>query len=88
MSQQLNPKSLHHMVWLGLHEMALSKRNSGSKQNKDFCCHVFEGLQMTTKNMNSAGVETLSRLDIDAFLYSTGKHIIIISYYVFTLQNY
>ncbi|XP_047107588.1 E3 SUMO-protein ligase RanBP2 [Schistocerca piceifrons] len=71
LSQQLYPNSLHHLVWLGLQKMSASKSSTSSKLCKDFYCLVFDGLQLTTKNLNSAGIETLCRLDIDAFLYAT-----------------
>jgi hypothetical protein len=59
---------------LGLQDASGSnKKNNTSKPGPDFHCQVFEGLQLTCNNLNCAGTETLNRLDIDAFLYASGK---------------
>jgi hypothetical protein len=81
-SQKLHPSSLHHLVWLGLHDAPSSnKKNSNLKPGPDFHCRVFEGLQLTCNNLNCAGVETLNRLDIDAFLYAAGKIDFVVSFH-------
>ncbi|PSN43549.1 hypothetical protein C0J52_03693 [Blattella germanica] len=70
-SQKLYPGSLHHLVWLGLQDVSNSnKKYTNSKPGPDFRCQVFEGLQLTCNNLNVGGVETLNRLDVDAFLYA------------------
>ncbi|XP_069676446.1 E3 SUMO-protein ligase RanBP2 isoform X2 [Periplaneta americana] len=70
-AQKLHPGSLHHLVWLGLQDVSNSnKKNTSLKLGPDFQCQVFEGLQLTCNNLNCAGMETLNRLDIDAFLYA------------------
>ncbi|XP_067013935.2 E3 SUMO-protein ligase RanBP2 [Anabrus simplex] len=70
-SQKLHPGSLHHMIWLGLREFT-NKRvgSSAGRLGPDFRCLVFETLQLTCNNLIMCGVETLNRLDIDAFLYA------------------
>jgi len=83
-SQQLYPESLHHLVWLGLQNWAShSKRTecgldhgldsplSAFRLSRDFCCTVFEKLQWSTANLKWSGTESLSRLDVDAFLYAS-----------------
>ncbi|KAJ9598699.1 hypothetical protein L9F63_010609, partial [Diploptera punctata] len=70
-SQKLYPGSLHHLVWLGLQDVTNSnKKYTSLKPGPDFKCQVFESLQLTCNNLNSAGAESLNKLDIDAFLYA------------------
>ncbi|KAG8230955.1 hypothetical protein J437_LFUL010842 [Ladona fulva] len=71
MAQKLHPGSLHHMVWLGL-----ETTNCAAPVNKrlfqippDFSCIVFEGLSLG--NNLGGGPESISQLDVDAFLYAT-----------------
>lgn len=57
-AQLVNPDSLHHYIWIALNnklpEMELK---------------TFEGLQYSIKNLSNCAAESLSILDIQAFLY-------------------
>ncbi|XP_032517720.2 E3 SUMO-protein ligase RanBP2-like [Danaus plexippus] len=57
-AQREYPSSLHHFVW-----MLLNYKNYA-----DFKCTLFD---MLTPNMTSCGPETLNKIDVLAFLYST-----------------
>lgn len=57
-AQLVHPDSLHHHIWLGLNR-PLSEINFTA----------FEGLQYSVKNLNNCAAETLSILDVQAFVY-------------------
>lgn len=57
-AQLVYPDSLHHYIWLGLNRPLL-----------DISCTAFEGLQYSVKNLNNCAAETLSVLDVQAFVY-------------------
>nr|CAD7394594.1 unnamed protein product [Timema cristinae] len=69
-SQLLHPSSLHHLVWLGLQYLS-PMRVSGGSMRSDFSCRVMEDLQLTCPNLNNCTTETLTKLDVDAFLYAS-----------------
>nr|CAD7443293.1 unnamed protein product [Timema bartmani] len=69
-SQLLHPSSLHHLVWLGLQYLS-PMRVSGGSMRSDFSCRVMEDLQLICPNLNNCTTETLTKLDVDAFLYAS-----------------
>ncbi|XP_034238546.1 E3 SUMO-protein ligase RanBP2-like isoform X2 [Thrips palmi] len=77
--QHHRPDSLHALVWLGLRHLEPPSKNVSPlgmpyilpyKLSPSFACHVFEEMKLSTINLETGGVETLSRLDIDTFLYA------------------
>ncbi|CAG2066741.1 unnamed protein product [Timema podura] len=46
-------------------------RVSGGSMRSDFSCRVMEDLQLTCPNLNNCTTETLTKLDVDAFLYAS-----------------
>ena len=66
-SEEVWPDSLHHQVWLGI-----TNRPRGSQKNSEphphQTSHLFPELQLSVYNLNQSAPDTLSRLDIDAFL--------------------
>ncbi|XP_015598012.1 E3 SUMO-protein ligase RanBP2 isoform X2 [Cephus cinctus] len=70
-AEEVWPASLHHHVWLGLRSRPHYSHNN-SKENSSIhphqYCHVFPDLQFSVYNLQKAAAESLSRLDIDAFL--------------------
>lgn len=60
LAQLFSPESLHFQTWLGLNRSKLSKMST-----------QLEGLPSSVDNLPNCGPETLSNLDIDAFLYCT-----------------
>lgn len=66
-SEEVWPASLHHQTWLGITNRP---RNSAKKHNlyPHQACHLFPELQFSTYNINQSAPDSLSRLDIDAFL--------------------
>lgn len=70
MSQLAYPESLNHLVWLGL----VSFKSNGLL-NEQFRCNVLADLQFSVENLYNTGPETLNQLDVDAFLYCSGKFV-------------
>lgn len=64
-SQSGFPQSLHYGVWLGIANVLPS-----GLMREEFRCEVVSELPLTTSNLNNAGPQTLSQLDVDAFLYA------------------
>uniref|UniRef100_T1IZQ7 Nuclear pore complex protein Nup153 n=1 Tax=Strigamia maritima TaxID=126957 RepID=T1IZQ7_STRMM len=62
----LYPDSLHHVVWL-----ALQYYTTKQKIQPDYRFKIFDGLQFSVNNLNTAVPESLCQLDIDAFLHAT-----------------
>ena len=66
-SEQVWPASLHHQVWLGI-----SNRPRGNQKNTgphpQATSHLFPELQFSAYNLNQSAPDSLSRLDVDAFL--------------------
>lgn len=58
-AQLVYPDSLHHYIWLCL-----------TGELSTFKCTSFPGLQYTVKDLKNCAAETLSILDIQAFIYS------------------
>ncbi|XP_066584768.1 E3 SUMO-protein ligase RanBP2-like [Prorops nasuta] len=64
------PDSLHHHVWIGINSKVYSHgKDTGCYSH--YFSNVFTNLQLTVSNLNQAAPESLSRLDIDAFLNAT-----------------
>lgn len=57
-SQLMYPDSLHHYIWTAL-----------NNDMSDLEAKAFEGLQYSVKNLSNCAAESLSLLDIQAFLY-------------------
>lgn len=80
LAQHQRPDSLHFMVWLGLRYLEPTNKRNPSfgtscvfpyRLSTNFGCHVFEELKLSTSGLEYGGVETLSRLDIDTFLFAS-----------------
>ncbi|XP_012274477.1 E3 SUMO-protein ligase RanBP2 [Orussus abietinus] len=75
-AEEVYPSSLHHQVWLGIASRiyhspshTTSAKNNGPYPNRH--SHVFPNLQLSAYNLSQAAADTLSQLDIDAFLNAT-----------------
>lgn len=68
-SQELEPSSLSHLVYLTLGSDDPNTTGSTSI-NPDVKCHVFKDLNFSISNLVNCGAETLNQLDIDTFLYA------------------
>lgn len=67
-AEQVWPDSLHHHIWLGIQSRSYNLQNKeGSPQPHQYS-HVFPELQFSVYNMSQAAPDSLSLLDIDAFL--------------------
>lgn len=82
MSQHQRPDSLHTLVWLGLRYLEPATKQVSiigasyvppHRLSPNFCCHIFEELKLSSNSLETGGVETLSRLDVDTFLYASGQ---------------
>ncbi|XP_046668951.1 E3 SUMO-protein ligase RanBP2 isoform X2 [Homalodisca vitripennis] len=60
-------ETLHHLVWLGLENI----KHNDKKLPPDFHTYSFTQLKMANPNLSNMSPETLSVLDVDAFLYAT-----------------
>ncbi|XP_033325702.2 E3 SUMO-protein ligase RanBP2 isoform X1 [Megalopta genalis] len=67
-SEEVWPDSLHHQIWLGLRSRPYSSQNKGNGPLPNQTSRVFCDLQFSVFNLNQASPDSLSRLDIDAFL--------------------
>ncbi|XP_076281902.1 E3 SUMO-protein ligase RanBP2 [Lasioglossum baleicum] len=67
-SEEVWPDSLHHQIWLGLRSRSNSSQNKDSGPLPNQISRVFYDLQFSVFNLNQASPDSLSRLDIDAFL--------------------
>ncbi|XP_076246651.1 E3 SUMO-protein ligase RanBP2 [Calliopsis andreniformis] len=67
-SEEVWPDSLHHQIWLGLRNQPRSSQNKDNGPQWNQTSHVFCELQFSVFNLNQAAPDSLSRLDIDAFL--------------------
>ncbi|XP_076322044.1 E3 SUMO-protein ligase RanBP2-like [Tachypleus tridentatus] len=67
-ASKLQPELLHHLVWLALHYQSY-----GDQQKKDpkYKFEVFDGLKHSSPTLNSGAPESLSLLDVQAFLHAT-----------------
>lgn len=74
--EKIHPDSLHHLVWLGIETSKYDNR-SNFKLSPEFHIYGFSSLKLSVHNLGNVSVETLNKLDIDAFLYATGKLYII-----------
>ena len=67
-SEEVWPDSLHHQVWLGLRARPHTSQNKDNGPHPNQTSRVFCELQFSVYNLHQAAPESLSRLDIDAFL--------------------
>lgn len=67
-SQKVEPSSLSHLVYLALGFN--SAKESLTTISPDVKCLLFNDLNFSTPNLHKCGAETLSQLDVDAFLYA------------------
>lgn len=67
--EKVHAKSLHYLVWLGVEVL----RHNNYKLPPEFHTYSFTTLQVSVNKLGSVSVESLNRLDMDAFLYLTGK---------------
>ncbi|XP_078038552.1 E3 SUMO-protein ligase RanBP2 [Augochlora pura] len=67
-SEEVWPDSLHHQIWLGLRSRPFSSENKGNGPLPNQTSRVFCDLQFSVFNLNQASPDSLSQLDIDAFL--------------------
>lgn len=73
--EKIYPDSLHHLVWLGI-ETSKYDNSSNFRLSPEFHIYGFSSLKFSVHNLGNVSVETLNKLDIDAFLYTTGKFLI------------
>ncbi|XP_031847905.1 E3 SUMO-protein ligase RanBP2 [Nomia melanderi] len=67
-SEEVWPDSLHHQIWLGLRSRPHGSQSKDSGPLPNQTSRVFCELQFSVFNLNQASPDSLSRLDIDAFL--------------------
>ncbi|KZC14709.1 RANBP2-like and GRIP domain-containing protein 5/6 [Dufourea novaeangliae] len=67
-SEEVWPDSLHHQIWLGLRTRPHCSQNKNNEPHPNQTSRVFCELQFSIFNLNQAAPDSLSRLDIDAFL--------------------
>lgn len=73
-TESVNPMSLHHLVWLGVNYIGFSDKKS--------LCDMSLSYQFYARKLNplpfshqspATYAESLCRIDVDAFLYASGK---------------
>lgn len=69
------PSSLHHLVWLGVQFLSLSGKTSICEVllPVKFRATSFTNLQFVHGSSSSGHAESLSRIDVDAFLFACGE---------------
>lgn len=73
------PGSLHNLVWYGIQLLQSENKVSGVRLTKDtvfpvgFGCKSFNELPLTTNSFASANIESICQIDMNTFLYATGK---------------
>ncbi|CAL7942946.1 unnamed protein product [Xylocopa violacea] len=67
-SEEVWPDSLHYQVWLGLRARPYGSQNKDDEPHPNRTSRVFCELQFSVYNLHQAAPDSLSRLDIDAFL--------------------
>ena len=67
-SEEVWPDSLHHQIWLGLRARPQSSQSKDNVLQPNQTSRVFCELQFSVFNISQASPDSLSRLDIDAFL--------------------
>ncbi|XP_024081343.1 E3 SUMO-protein ligase RanBP2-like isoform X1 [Cimex lectularius] len=65
------PRSLHHLVWLGLQSIENRGQILSCKLSSTIPLNSFKSLQLTVKNLQNCGVESLNQLDVESFLYTS-----------------
>lgn len=69
-SQQLQPSSLSHLVYLALGFDMTTTNTAQTTISSDVKCLVFNDLSFSISNLVNCGAETLNQLDVDTFLYA------------------
>nr|XP_012149245.1 PREDICTED: E3 SUMO-protein ligase RanBP2-like isoform X1 [Megachile rotundata] len=67
-SEDVWPDSLHHQIWLGLKTRPHNSQNKNNGPHPNQTSRVFCELQFSVYNLSQAAPDSLSRLDVDAFL--------------------
>lgn len=73
------PGSLHHLVWYGIQLLESENKGCGIRLTKDtvfpvgFGCKSFNELPLATNSFANANIESICQIDINTFLYATGK---------------
>lgn len=70
-SQETDPSSLAHLVYLALGDIRNDPKQSQITIDSEFKCNLFKNLNYSTTNLMHCSAETLCQLDIDTFLYAT-----------------
>lgn len=73
------PGSLHHLVWYGIQLLESDNKGSGLRLTKDtvfpvgFGCKNYKDLPLATNSFATANIESICQIDMNTFLYATGK---------------
>lgn len=87
------PGSLHHLVWYGIQLLESDNKGCGIRLTKDtvfpvgFGCKSYKELPVATNSLASANIESICQIDMNTFLYATGKLLDIISHYIKGIVN-
>lgn len=79
------PGSLHHLVWYGIQLLESENKGSSVRLSKNtvfpigFGCKSFNELPLATNSLATANIESLCQIDMNTFLYATGKEKFIIN---------
>ncbi|XP_013778960.1 E3 SUMO-protein ligase RanBP2-like isoform X2 [Limulus polyphemus] len=68
-ASKLQPELLHHLIWLALHYQSYGEDQQ--KKDPKYKFEVFDGLKYSSPTLNSGAPESLSLLDVQAFLHAT-----------------
>lgn len=81
------PGSLHHIVWYGIQLLESENKECNTRLTKNtvfpvgFGCKSFdELLPLSTTSIASANIESVCQLDLNTFLYATGKKPLILTF--------
>lgn len=72
--------SLHHIVWYGIQLLENESKGCDKRLTKDtvfpigFGCKSFGELPLATNSFASAHIESICQIDMNSFLYATGKN--------------
>lgn len=82
--EMTRPGSLHHLVWYGIQLLECENKGSNVRLTKStvfpigFGCKSFKELPLATNSFATANIDSLCQIDLNTFLYATGKRIHII----------